>query len=108
MRRISLSERKLVEHKMQYLSEVVRTSIESEQKETKKALERKENPPRPGIRGRIKQLIDLDFPEEEIMIKIKKEYNLKYEDRYVVLNILNDVKKEKRSEKKLKEIENER
>ena len=48
----------------------------------------------------------MGFPDEELIKRIQKDYCLNNEeDRYVILNILNDVKKKEKKKMELNRIE---
>ena len=55
---------------------------------------------------RIQKLFNMGFPDEELIKRIQKDYCLNNEeDRYVILNILNDVKKKEKKKMELNRIE---
>lgn len=81
-------------NRQRYVSQVCISNIERDAMMEKKAKERKNNPPKPGIRGRIKQLNDLGFPEEQLIVRVQKEYKINNNDISVITNLLNEVKKE--------------
>ena len=92
--------------KMRFFSSVSMTCIEMERRKKKAAQEKKENPPKPGMRAGIQKLFRMGFPDEELIKRIQKEYCLNNgEDIYVILNILNDVKKKEKEKMELNGIE---
>ena len=92
--------------KMRFVSAVCITNIASDIRKEKFAKEKIKNPPKPGIRGGIQKLFNMGFPDEELIKRIQKDYCLNNEeDRYVILNILNDVKKKEKKKMELNRIE---
>lgn len=94
--------------KQKYFSRICISRIFSDEREKEKAKDRKKNPPKPGLRGGIKKLYELGFPEDQLIKRIQKEYGLNnYEDVDIIKTILYEEIEEIKA-KKARGIEYER